>query len=433
MQTVVLWDVQSEHLKEAGFLWAQRERALRSPGLVLADVEIAIEDRLLAHLDALLLLGPRGEPLLREALQRADPGPAAAAAYLLLEQGEAGVAAVLQRLGTATGALSVGLERALELCGAPGLEPQLLAAAAGAAPSAPLLRALAARRLELWPQLGPWLADADPEVRAAAVHVAAASGQASCPGRIIQALSDPAPPVRAAALAAGLGLGLRAALDGARALSSGDGEDAAQALLTLALAGEASPLVSAAGAGSLRSVATWALGFTGDVRAADACVELMHEPELAPMAGEAFAALTGITIAGDLMANEPEPEPEEEIAQLHADAQDALGPYPGGSTELPTPDCDAVEDCWAFARARFDPSQRYLAGRPFGLAAVVDALERSPMRRRGPLALALAARTAGLAGCPQRLWAWRQRAALAEAARVPARSFERPLADLLRT
>ncbi|MFP2933139.1 hypothetical protein ACLESO_49930, partial [Pyxidicoccus sp. 3LG] len=70
----ILWDIVEEHFQEAAFLWRQRERALRAPDQSLADIAEGDEPRLVAHLEGLLLAGPRAaERLLGPALREGTP------------------------------------------------------------------------------------------------------------------------------------------------------------------------------------------------------------------------------------------------------------------------------------------------------------------------------------------------------------------------
>src|SRR5258705_6910781 len=83
-----LWDISEEHLVDAGFLWTQRERALESPRHTLAEVATGVEERLLAHLDGLIVGGaPVAEKLLVPVLEddSADPELLVVASLALLE------------------------------------------------------------------------------------------------------------------------------------------------------------------------------------------------------------------------------------------------------------------------------------------------------------------------------------------------------------
>ena len=73
----VRWDICEEHLDEAAFLWDRGERALNAPNYAIGEVAVGPEERLLAHLDGLVLGGqPVADKLLLPALgDDHDPYP----------------------------------------------------------------------------------------------------------------------------------------------------------------------------------------------------------------------------------------------------------------------------------------------------------------------------------------------------------------------
>ncbi|MES1210477.1 MAG: hypothetical protein ABUS79_31440, partial [Pseudomonadota bacterium] len=84
----IMWDIYEEHLDEAAFLFGQWEQAMDAANYTLDDVIVGPEERLLAHLDGLVLGGTRvAERLLVPALTDDDPGKVTAATWALL-QGE---------------------------------------------------------------------------------------------------------------------------------------------------------------------------------------------------------------------------------------------------------------------------------------------------------------------------------------------------------
>jgi hypothetical protein len=100
----IRWDVVEEHLDEAGFLRQLWEEALRSPVYTLAEIAAGPEERMLAHLDGLVVAGRRAaEKLLLPALGGDDAGLVFAAAFALLvsEDGDF-TDAVLEGLGKAS-------------------------------------------------------------------------------------------------------------------------------------------------------------------------------------------------------------------------------------------------------------------------------------------------------------------------------------------
>ncbi len=97
MSALPWWDVWEQHLDEASFLWSMRRRGLLAPNWRLRELA-RHEERLLAHLDGLVLAGEKvAEQLLHPALSTEDPGLVAAAALCLVDASRAGVEEVLKR------------------------------------------------------------------------------------------------------------------------------------------------------------------------------------------------------------------------------------------------------------------------------------------------------------------------------------------------
>ena len=84
---MILIDVIEEHLEEADFLWRQRRNALGDRGYNL-DRLAELEERLLAHLDGLILAEADAWDLLQPKLTEGDVGEAFAAAFVALASGE---------------------------------------------------------------------------------------------------------------------------------------------------------------------------------------------------------------------------------------------------------------------------------------------------------------------------------------------------------
>src|SRR6186713_3314527 len=86
----ILWDIYEEHLDEAAFLLTQWEDAMKSAVYALPDVIVGPEERLAAHLDALVVGGkPVAEKLLFPALEGDDAGKIFAASWALLHAEDA--------------------------------------------------------------------------------------------------------------------------------------------------------------------------------------------------------------------------------------------------------------------------------------------------------------------------------------------------------
>src|SRR4051812_12513036 len=85
----ISWDIYEEHFEEAGWLWKNWEEALDSAVYALDDVVVGPEERLIAHLDGLVLGGdPLAQRLLLPALASDDPGVVSVAVWVLVQAEE---------------------------------------------------------------------------------------------------------------------------------------------------------------------------------------------------------------------------------------------------------------------------------------------------------------------------------------------------------
>ncbi|WP_426753613.1 TIGR02270 family protein [Myxococcus sp. Y35] len=424
-------DVYEEHLSEAAFLQSQWERALRGPRFNL-EATAQLEERLLAHLDGLVVGGdPVAETLLRPALEGGEPGEVFCSAFAsIAESPPAALEAVFALAPVAPPAVQASLRRALELSGRSGLETTLvsLLRVPDASLQALALEVLAFRgalprgaALEL-------LDHVDGRVVVAALRGLGAWGRDIGLRDRTRLLGDNRSQVRLAAIESGLLSGVRAAWDACQQEAQGHGEGAYAARMLQAICGDdqdVERMVECLTDESARENVLWALGFTGRIAAAEACLELMGQvPPVSRLAGEAFSAITGLVLKDTYAV---EVEEEEFLPPLEEDDLDA-DLTPKQEDELPVPARAAVADWWQRARKDYSRSARYLGGKPFSGDALLDVLARGPMRRRHVHAQELALRTQGAHNVQTLAFTARQRAELARFERVCANVPARPLA-----
>jgi uncharacterized protein (TIGR02270 family) len=454
----VPWAVMEVHLEEATFLWALWEQALWAPDSVLAEVEQGEEQRLLAHLDALVLGGrPVAERLLLPALEGEEATAISAAALALLGAEDVDwKPKVIELLTEGAEEIAGSVRRAVELSPREELTPALLKGLSGVQAEDAQARVLAAlrfRQADIGPALrGLKLGDST-SVRAAAVRAARFAAPAISDGLIRLGLSDREPAVRDMALEAGLVLGRRDVWARCRQLVEAGAEVPRVAMLALALGGEPRDLellVAALQEPALRDEALWALGFSGRLAAADAAFQIL---QIAGdrLATESFAAITGLPLLPPFIEEEEEEEektPEEEAfdeelaaAEEPEEEEEAEGGEEVAAAELlPGPAvlpgkvlADRIEKWWAEARKRFEPTGRYLRGQPLSVEVVRAAMESEPLRRRAVLGWELAIRSRGACQLESRTWAHVQRQQLQAAAGLRSdvllRSFDRLLAS----
>ncbi len=391
------------------------------------------EERLLAHLEALEDEAAL-DGVVRPAFDSEEPLRLSAAAHALLAMGEGDE--VLARLRGAEAEVRTAILRALEVSEAPGLGEYLreLLRVDDAGLQAHTLEALAFRHEAPAEVLPRFFVHAEARARVVSLRAALSLPEDVVRGMLPALLDSAHPGIRAAAMEAGLASGARLAWEACRQAVRSPGAHIPEALVLLALGGDEADvgrLVEALETAELRPEALWALGFSGRVMAMEACLELLEVPEVARLAGEAFSAMTGLRLEGPHalppgVRPEGAPPPPEEQEDLDADLV-------GGPEEaLPWPDVAAVRGWWDEARGRFERGTRYLLGMPFSGAALLEALESGPMRRRHVLARELAIRTRGQHVISTRAFTWRQREAIRRARGACARLRGAPLVSTLR-
>jgi uncharacterized protein (TIGR02270 family) len=396
---LVMMDILEEHLDEAAFLWSQWERALVAPDFDLSETA-ECEERLLAHLDGLVVGGEPAEELLLPALETDEATRISSAAFALLAgPGQRGLQETLSVLHTGDAVQRAGIQRALELSEREGLAQTLLKLLEGTDAALRLLafQVLSFRGGAPQETRVKWLYHDAAEVVIAALRDPRSLPRDATQSILPQLLVDPRPGVRAAAIETGLISGARAAWKACREVAEKGEAGRRHCLVLLALGGdeqEVEWLLGLLREPALRSDVLWALGFSGRIAAAEACLEWMGEASVAALAGEAFSAITGLRLEGSYRQVSAEGEEVEEPIPLEEEELDAelmLEP----ESVLPLPEPDAVAAWWKTARKDFDRGARYLRGRAFDADALLQALQCEPMRRRPVHARELAIRSRG--------------------------------------
>jgi len=426
----VSWDMLEAHLDESCFLWGKWRRVLVAPDHVLEEVA-RVEGRLLAHVDALVLAGAKAaDRLLVPALGQCDePGRVECGALALLlqdEQPEVGLRTVFQVFLEGEDGPRHGIVRALRLIGGPALENRmrsLLESALSPPVLAAVLDVLGAWRVDPGPRLTGLLTHEAPEVQAAAFRCVRGLPARLPDAALSLGLRSTLAEVGEVALEAGLTGGHRLAWLECHRQVAERGPLRALAMRALAIAGGAQNqrlLFEALDDPLTRREALRAVGLLGTVEAVRTCLALMRETRWAPLAAEAFSMMTGRMMepaAEARVSDDEDTALEESSTETEYDAEE----------DLPRPDVPVVEAWWAEQSKRFEPSVRYVDGRPLGQMALLDALRDGSMYRRRSLALVLALRTRGEAGLTTDAWTRVQRAQLEAARRLPVARFSRSL------
>ncbi len=403
---LVSWGIVEESLSEGEFLWTRREAAFEAADQTPDEVEERIEERLLGAIEGLCVPGADAvDRLLAPALNGDDPSTIAVVAHALLAGGTGeGADCFADAFARASGARLEALRRGLELIALPGPYLGLVAASrAGPEPvRAAFLDACAFRGLPLETGVGELAASASPALQRAAARLLRHAPRAIIDAWLPRALNGADPEACEAAVETGLIVGHREAWARCRELAvgqgrgevrgqvrgdvRGEGRGAGSARLLLPLAMSGSPgnhdlVLRLLDRPARQREAIWALGFGGRRSGADACIDLLAREQHAPLATEAFCAITGLDLARAALVAPAPPEPEDVV--------------PSAEARLPQPDIAGVIRWWNRNRSRFETGTRYLAGRPIRVTVLVDAVAQGPMRRRPPIAFELAMRTQG--------------------------------------
>lgn len=429
----VLLDVFEEHLSEAAFLWTQWEQTLDAPDFNFEE-SLSLEGRLRAHLDGLVVGdAPVAELLLTPSLDSEDPSLIFSATFALLAA--PGNTRPLEALSAGSEELRPPIQRAWELSEGDSMARRLkaLLARTNADPLSMSLDVLAFHHLTpMTDVVDGLLGGTDERLLAVASRCLQVLPPQRMRIQLARLLRDSRPEVLDAAIEAGLMAGARSAWDRCLDGASVKASPSRHQLLLLGFGGDStglSRLLGLMGEERLRADVLWALGFSGHPAAAEACLEWLEHPRFAPLAGESFSAITGLSLK-DGFALEREETPREEPIPLEEEDLDAdLTPRPEDALPIPNP--GAVRAWWQNERKGFTAGQRYLRGKPFSVERLLSELEVGPMRRRHAHALELALRSRGACRLQTRAFSPRQNRELA-ALRSGALSLSsRPLPGLL--
>lgn len=425
------WDVLEEHLERAGELIEQWHAVQDAASFTVDELQSVYEHRLFAHLDALDVGGaPVMQRLLEPALVDPECAPAKAAAValaLFASPTRTHAPALLERLPSLPEPVRIGVLQALAICERHDLGRAIgQALAAGDPPlQAGLVEVVAVRGEDVQGAMDSLLLSEDPAIRGAALR-AARWGDRRLQPWIERALQSPDATVRDAALPAGLVMGSEHAWQLTNDLAASKEPVHREAMTAVAMLGDlpsVGKLAARTTHAASRADVLWALGFSGRVIAADACLPWLGDDAVGPLAGEAFAAITGIDTTDRTCWKLAEPEPPTDDDALPA-------PAPPAPRELPVPIAAGITRWWTEHRKRFAPDRRYILGRPADQSSLADALRHESLRRRHLRAFELLVRTRGLLRVHTRMLAQQQLRELASAGGWPRIDLDRPFARI---
>ena len=391
-----------EHLDEASFLVGALRAALDSPDHTLDEVATGEEERLLAHVDGLVVaLELDGAARLERTLAPAalDGGDGAVAAVAAIASApDAELSAWPWRMA-AEASPSALLAWGEGLARAPGLDDATLVRAwlaeRGTAAEPALVDAIARRGVDVGARaLDAVDADLDLSVfvRLSRAHV---DGVRRAARAWPAALGHPDPDVVTGALELAVLAGDRGAWGHLTAALATPGPDtvlAAQLVATLGRPDDVRRLARRLDDAGTRDAVLFALGFAGLPEVVDAILGCVDDEATNPRAAEAYAAITGFdAVAARAARAQPEPDA---LPPLDDDLLE-VPVLPSPDAALPLVDPEALRAHWREVRGRLTAGERYARGRPLASVGLSALLESEPTRRRAPWARELWLRSAG--------------------------------------
>jgi uncharacterized protein (TIGR02270 family) len=375
----ILLDVYEEHLNEAAWLWREWEGCLNSPIHTLPQAAKGPEERLLAHLDALVLGGdPVAQTLMVPALAGNDRFAVTAAAWALAQAEDVdqqdGVFAALTT--TESPAARMAIARALSLSPRSDLSRLLPSWNSGAPEVQAMVMDLFAPREPAWvrERLEAALRSGQPSLIAAALRAIRRSRDNAFFNHVQAALQSREPDVLRAAISAGVVLGVRETWEACRAAADLKGRDCRFPLGVLATSHDPKDrdrVRKKTSDPDAAPHALWALGFTGDLESVDVLLHALSDAKMAKAAGESLHVITGVVIENDLV-KQGEAKGPENVEVANDD------PPPAVTQEdfLPEPRPDAVRKWWTDNGGNFRAGGRYA----FGEARTPDVLRQALTR-----------------------------------------------------
>jgi uncharacterized protein (TIGR02270 family) len=372
------------HASEAAFLWRSRTQAAHAPNFDLVHLG-RLDERLIAHLDALRVAGAVGAEIAQHGNEAGDAGGLFVSAWLACVHADLAQLSQMCALAAAQDGLIAALASALTW--QPWAHVELICARLLASP-VPAHRVLATTVLVQRRTLpkGPvsrFVVDDAPAVRAAMISLVGSLKCTDCVVQVRQAVGDSDAQVRRAAARS---LALMADDQAAAALArcAAESEAAADELLPF-LVQVLEPQAARAWIGALaqsqsnRRLAIRASGLLGDTQAVNWLIELMDDDQHARVAGEAFALITGADLDPMTLRRDP-PDGFDADADAHAAHDGALG----------WPDRSKVARWWSAHRASLSAGHRYLCGQPRSMQGATEVLRRGYQRQRAHAALCIA-------------------------------------------
>jgi uncharacterized protein (TIGR02270 family) len=399
-----------QHVEGAASLRNTRSVLVRAPHVKLSQLR-RLDDRLLAHLDGIVVAGHHGWACCREELATPGVGPVFAATVCSLESGEAAQVARLTSLAQALPGSQAGLTSAFGWVSPSFLKGTTRDLLLSDEPFRRRigLAACAMHLVQPGPALDAAIASVDHDLRAAALAISGQIGRGDLLPACLVALDDENARARHAAARSAVLLGDRGrAMATLHAIASEPGAFRATALdlwLKVSMPMHAQAVLHALSQDpALIRLLIKGIGAAGDPRYLPWLIERMGDLPLSRLAGESFCLVTGIDLAG-----------------LDLERKPAAGADLGGSDDpenddfamdeddgLPWPNPGRIAGWWQANGQGFPADMRFFMGEPVNVPNCRRVLRKGSQRQRIAAAEYLCLLQPGTPLFPISAPAWRQ-------------------------
>ncbi len=390
---MVIFSVISQHAEEAAFNWLLRDAAVREPHYSLNDLA-KLDKRVEAHLDGLRIAGDEGWEICKQELKWEEAGEVFTAAYLAFESDDALRIHEVLEVGSAAPELCRGIISALGwLPFEQGVKCTSQFQTAEAASLRYIdLAAHAIHRQEPGQAFGEALRSEDTLLKARALKAIGELGRRDLVAYLQACFRDENIKCRFYAAWSSALLGDAYACPILQSLAQSDSlyreEATKMALRRLPLKAAQGWLKELSQNEEYLRQAIIGAGALGDPAMIPWLFEMMHVPEHARVAGEAFTMITGVDLAYEDLEGEwpegfeagPTENPEDEDVAMDPDE------------DLPWPAPELIQKWWASNKKNFQNGTRYLVGKPIATDWLQQVLRNGFQRQRAAAALELAMR-----------------------------------------
>jgi uncharacterized protein (TIGR02270 family) len=380
----IVADVVRQHANEGADLYASRSRLARAPHGSLFDLR-RMDGRLAAHLDGLSVAAEEGWRFCEALLEDRSPGATFVAAVRAIEAKQQQWLDRCFALARAAPETRDGLISAFGWLERSCLQGIVVGLLRSADPFSRMVGVAACGMHRVDPGLatGGWLQDADPVVRARALRAAGETGCAKVLAACTAALAADDPGCRfwaawSATLLGDRGLALNALARAGLALGPHQSRGFDLALQAIGPeAAHATLQQLAADPAQIR----WLIrgsGVAGDPTYVPWLIGQMTKDEMARLAGEAFALITGADLE-TLQLDRPRPADVQSGPNENPDDENVeMDPDEG----LPWPDPERVRQWWGGNASRFPGGTRSFVGAPVTRSHCLEVLKNGYQRQR---------------------------------------------------